>query len=134
MKTSTIRQTATFPAEPQDVYELIMDARKHTAFSGSKVTMSKKEDGKFSLFDGYCHGYNISLKEGKEIVQAWHFDEDGWPADHFSICTFRFERKGKQTKMTFIQHGVPQHKTESLKRGWKEFYWGPMKTFLQRKG
>lgn len=130
MKTGSIRQTATFAASPAEVYELIMDSKKHTAFSGSKASMSKKPGGKFSVFDGYCHGYNISLKEGKEIVQAWHFAEDGWPDEHFSICTFSFEKKGKGTKMTFLQTGIPEHKVASLKDGWKQFYWAPMKKYL----
>ena len=77
MKTKSIRQTVTFDAKPIDVYNLIMDAEKHAAFTGSKVTMSKELNGKFSVFDGYCRGYNIELIPGKKIVQAWHFAEDG---------------------------------------------------------
>ena len=130
MKTKTIKQSVTFAAKPSDVYNLIMDAKKHAAFSGSKVTMSKKPGGKFNVFDGYCHGYNKELKEGKKIVQAWHFMEDGWPDDHFSTCTFEFEKATGGTKLKFTQSGIPEHKAESLKDGWKQFYWGPMKKFL----
>jgi activator of HSP90 ATPase len=108
-----------------------MDQHKHAAFTGSDVQMSKEVNGKFNVFDGYCHGYNIELKEGKKIVQAWHFEEDGWPEDHFSICTFLFEPAGGKTKLTFLQSDVPEHKVESLKDGWKQFYWEPMKAFLK---
>lgn len=131
MKTKSIKQTVTFDASPKEVYELIMDAKKHAAFTGSKVTMSSKPKGKFNVFDGYCHGHNIELVEGKKIVQAWHFAEDGWPDDHFSTCTFLFEKVGKKTKLHFTQTDVPEHKVESLKGGWKDFYWNPMKTFLK---
>ena len=82
-------------------------------------------------FDGYCHGYNIELIEGKKIVQAWHFAEEGWPDDHFSTCTFLFEEAGNKTKLTFLQTDVPEHKVEALKGGWKEFYWEPMKAYLK---
>jgi activator of HSP90 ATPase len=133
MKTKSIRQTVTFAASPKEVYELIMDAKKHAALAGSKVTMSRKVKGKFNVFDGYCHGYNIELVEGKKIVQAWHFAEDGWPDDHFSTCTFLFEKSGNKTKLTFTQTDVPEHKVESLKSGWKEFYWEPMKNYLKNK-
>jgi activator of HSP90 ATPase len=131
MKTKSIKQTATFKASPEIVYNLIMDQNKHAAFTGSKVVMSTKVDGKFSAFDGYCHGHNIELVEGKKIVQAWHFAEDGWPDDHFSICTFQFEKIGDKTKLIFKQSGIPEHKTESLKGGWKEYYWDAMKTYLK---
>jgi activator of HSP90 ATPase len=107
-----------------------MDQKKHAAFTGSKVTMSNQVKGKFKAFDGYIHGYNIELTEGKKIVQAWHFTEEGWPDDHYSICTFLFEKDGKRTKLTFRQTGVPEQSAESLKDGWRQYYWGAMKTYL----
>lgn len=131
MKTKTIKQSATFHAKPIEVYELIMDAKKHSAFTGTKVRMSNKIKGKFEVFDGYCHGYNIALVEGSKIVQAWHFKEEGWPDDYFSICTFTFEKVKEGTKLSFIQEGVPEHKFDDLSRGWKEFYWEPMKAYLK---
>ena len=131
MKTKAFRQTVTFSkAKPMEVYNLIMDARKHSAFSGSKVKMSNQVDGKFEVFDGYCTGFNIELKEGKKIVQCWHFKEDGWPDDHFSICTFNFSKVPAGTKLSFSQVAVPEHKVEALKEGWKLYYWNPMKAYL----
>jgi len=132
MTTRSIKQTVTFNASPKEVYQLIMDAKKHSAFTGSAVTMSNKINGKFSMFEGYCHGYNIELSDGKKIVQAWHFAEDGWPDDHFSVCSFAFQKKDNQTKLVFTQTGIPEHKAEDLKEGWKKFYWQPMKTWLKK--
>ena len=131
MKTKFIKQTVTFNTTPETIYNLIMDEKKIAVFTGSKVTMSKKLNGKFSVFDGYCHGYNIELVEGKKIVQAWHFAEDGWPDDHYSICTFDLEKANNKTKLRFLQTDVPEHKVDSLKKGWKEFYWDTMKTYLK---
>ena len=133
MKTGFIKQSSTFDATPLEVYNLIMDEKKHAAFTGTAVKMSKKINGKFNVFDGYCHGYNIELIEGKKIVQAWHFAEDGWPDDHFSICTFLFETVGNKTKLIFQQTDIPEHKVEELKGGWKQYYWKPMKEFLLKK-
>jgi activator of HSP90 ATPase len=131
MKTKSIRQTVTFDASPEIVYSLLMDQKKHSTVTGSKVIMSTKVNGKFRVFDGYCHGFNIELIEGKKIVQAWHFAEDGWPDDHFSICTFQLEKAGDKTKLKFLQTFVPEHKVESLKEGWKQFYWDSMKLYLK---
>ena len=131
MKTKSIRQSVTFDATPEKIYDLIMNQKKHAAFTGSKVTMSTKVKGKFNTFDGYCKGYNIELVKGKKIVQAWHFAEDGWPDDHFSICTFELEKSGSKTKLRFLQTDVPEHKVETLKDGWKEFYWEAMKGYLK---
>ena len=131
MKTKSIRQTVTFKASPEKIYDLIMDEKKHAEFTGSKATLSTKPKGEFSVFDGYCKGYNIELVRGKKIVQAWHFEEDGWPENHFSICNFEFEKVGDKTKLRFIQSEVPVHKVESLKEGWKQFYWDAIKKYLK---
>jgi activator of HSP90 ATPase len=134
MKTKSIKQTVTFPgAKPKEVYNLIMDAKSHSAFSGSKVKMINDINGKFEAFDGYCTGFNIELKEGKKIIQGWHFKEDGWPDDHFSICTFVFEKVTTGTKLTFTQSAIPEHKADTLKEGWKLYYWQPMKAYLAGK-
>jgi activator of HSP90 ATPase len=132
MKTKSIKQNVTFDAAPEELYQLIMNPKKHSAFTGSEVIMSTKVNGKFRVFDGYCSGYNIELVDGKKIVQAWHFEEEGWPEDHFSICTFVFEKTGKKTKLVFEQTGVPEHKVQALKDGWKNYYWEPMKAFLMQ--
>jgi len=135
MKTKRIKLTVTFKgARPLEVYNLIMDEKKHSAFTGTKVSMSDDEvDGKFEMFDGYCSGFNIELKKGKKIVQGWHFAEDGWPEGHFSICTFLFEKVPTGTKLSFTQTDVPERNVESLKNGWKLYYWQPMKAYLAGK-
>jgi activator of HSP90 ATPase len=131
MKTKSIRQTVTFDALPEKIYSLMMDQKKHSAITGSKVIMSAKVNGRFKIFDGYCHGFNIELIEGKKIVQAWHFAEDGWPDNHFSICTFQLEQFGNKTKLKFLQTFVPEHKVDSLKEGWKTYYWDAIKEYLK---
>ena len=130
METTTIKQTETFAATPQKVYDLIIDEKKHAAFSGSPASMSGEVNGQFSVYDGYCTGHNLELIKGEKIVQAWHFAEDGWPDDHFSICTFLFEPEGNHTRLTFTQTGVPKHKAAALAEGWKEYYWDLMQAYL----
>jgi activator of HSP90 ATPase len=132
MRTKTIKQIATFEASPAEVYDLIMNSEKHAEFTDAEAKMSTAIDGKFEVFDGYCHGYNIELKNGEKIVQAWHFDEVDWPENHFSICTFTFEAFNDKTKLIFEQTGIPIGNFESLKKGWKEYYWDPMKAYLKR--
>jgi activator of HSP90 ATPase len=131
MKTKSIRKTITFNATPEKIYNVLINEKEHAAFTGSSVTIEPKVSGKFSVFDGYCHGYNIELTEGRKIVQAWHFKEQGWPEDHFSICTFDIEKAGDKTKLRFIQTNVPEQTADSLRDGWKQFYWDAIKTYLK---
>ncbi len=131
MITKSIEQTVRFGFSPLEVYNVLMDEKKHAAFTGSEVTMSSEVNEEFSIFDGYCHGYNIELIEGQKIVQAWHFVEDGWPDDHYSVCTFLFLPDGNGTLLTFKQTNIPEHKAEELSKGWKEFYWEAMEEYLK---
>jgi activator of HSP90 ATPase len=81
MKTKTLRQTVTFKgASPTEVYDLIMDSRKHMSLSRERAIISKKVGGSFSAWNGHLTGFNLVLKPGEKIVQAWRAT-DWWP-DH----------------------------------------------------
>ena len=71
VRKETIRQKATVHAEPAEVYEAFIDAKKHSAFTGSKATGDGRIGSKFIAWDGYISGKNIELEPGKRIVQEW---------------------------------------------------------------
>ena len=110
---------------------MLMNENLHSAFTGTKASISTKVNGKFNVFDGYCHGYNIELVRAKLIVQAWHFDEDGWPADHYSICSFKFDQDGIKTVLTLSRPMYPNIRFQPLKRVGNSFYWEPIKDYLK---
>ena len=132
MKTRTIRQTVTFRAAAHDVYEALMDSRKHADFTGSKCSISRKVGGKFTISDGYIHGENVELIKDKKIVQLWRPEEDCWPSDHFSKVTFSFKAAKGGTRLTFTQTGVPVVCGDRFDTGWREYYWAPMKEMLEK--
>ncbi|MFN5418676.1 MAG: SRPBCC domain-containing protein [Flavobacteriia bacterium] len=127
METKTLVQVLTFSKSPTEIYEILLDSKKHSQLTGGEAIIDNKKDGEFSVFDGYCHGFNIELHRNKKIVQAWHFEEEGWPDDHFSICTFKLEPNETGTKLSFTQSGIPEHKYDALASGWQEFYWDKLK-------
>lgn len=130
MKTKTIRQTATFKASPAEVYEMLMDSRKHSKFTGGKASISRKEGGSFSAYDGYCSGKNIELIPDKKIVQSWRASE--WKEGHFSKATFSLSKTKTGTKLSFTQSGVPVKYYNAIKNGWIEHYWNPMKEMFEK--
>lgn len=126
----TIRQTAKFRSAPLAVYEALMDSRIHAKFSHARTRISRKIGGAFTAYDGYIEGRNITLVPGKRIVQSWRGSD--WPEGHYSRVTFVFRRIKGGTQMSFTQSGVPDDKYLAIKKGWKEFYWEPMKSYLDR--
>jgi activator of HSP90 ATPase len=127
----TIRQTATFKTSPHEVYEALMDAKKHMSFTEGKAKISREVGEKFSISDGEIQGKNLELAPDRKIVQAWRYSD--WPEGHFSTATFELEKTEKGTRLTFTQTDVPDDKYEDIKQGWKDYYWQPMKEMLDNK-
>ena len=125
----TLRQSVTFKAAPEDVYELLMDSRKHARFTGEKARISREVGGKVMAYEGYVQGINLEVVPGKKVVQCWRGSD--WPAGHFSKASFALEKVKGGTRLTFIQSGIPDDQYEPIKEGWKEHYWEKMKAFLE---
>ena len=130
MKTKIIKQKVTFKASPHDVYESIMDAKKHSSFSGSKAKITKKVGDKFLAYDGYIEGTNLKLVQDKEIVQSWRGSD--WPNGHYSKARFLLKKSKNGTALEFTQTEVPAGQYEAIKSGWFEYYWEPMKEMLEK--
>ena len=130
METKTIRQTVPFKALPHDVYEALMDAKKHAKFTGGKAVVSREIGGKFSTFDGYAEGVNLELVPDKKIVQTWRAED--WPETHYSRVTFSLNKLQEGTCLTFTQSGVPEEQYGDVSQGWQDYYWAPMKEMLEK--
>ncbi len=129
METRNISQTVTFNAKPHDVFEILMDSKKHSELAGDTAKISRKVNGKFTVGD-YIEGTNLEIIPDEKIVQTWRYND--WPEDHYSKATFSFRRVDGKTKMTFTQTGVPAKFYEDIKQGWIDYYWEPMKEMLER--
>jgi activator of HSP90 ATPase len=129
LKTKSIRQTASFKTDPAKLYELLMDSKKHSAFTEADAKISKNVGGKFEAYDGWIEGKNIKLVPNKKIVQKWRGSD--WPESHFSVVTFELKRKGTGTLLVFTQKGVPVSVYRDISSGWKEHYWTKMKRYLK---
>lgn len=130
MRTRTLRQTATFPAPPEEVYRALMTSQGHTAFTGATARISPKVGGRFTAWDGYITGVNIELVPPRRIVQKWRPQEEGWPEDHYSTVTFVLTATPQGTRLTFTHAGVVAEHAGHLAAGWREHYWGPLREYL----
>ena len=124
-----IKQTVYFDASPHEVFELLMDSRKHAGFTGSKAKISGKKNGKFEAYDGWIEGKNLNIVKDKKIIQLWRGKD--WKKGHFSKAEFKLEKKGKGCKLTFTQTAVPDEHYADISQGWKTHYWEKMKKYLK---
>lgn len=125
----TIKQTVTFDASPHEIYEMLMDSKKHAHFTGDAAKISKKVGGKIQAYGDYIEGKNLELVQDKKIVQEWRASD--WPKDVISIATFEFKKDKDKTKLTFTQTNVPEDQVAEIKKGWIDFYWILMKEDLK---
>lgn len=130
MDTQTIRQRIIFKASPHEIYEMLIDSRKHSKFTGSKASISRAVGGKFSVFDGGLSGVNLELVTDKRIVQSWRLSE--WTEGYFSKATFSLVEIKGGTRLNFTQTDVPVESYEDVLQGWHEYYWKPMKKLLEK--
>ena len=130
MKTKTIRQSVRFKASTHEVYEALMDSRKHSKFTGGKASISRRIGGKFSAYDGYIEGVNLELVPDEKIVQSWRGSD--WPEGHYSKATFTLKGVEGGTQLIFTQTGVPEDQYDSISQGWRDYYWKPMKEMLEK--
>lgn len=125
-------QTIIIKASPEEVYSSLMNSKKHSKFTGYSAKISNKIEGKFTVYGGYIEGKNVILIKNKKIVQYWRGTDDSWPKNYFSKVTFLLEKVKNSTKLIFTHSGVPTEAYKDIKQGWKEYYWDPMKKFLEK--
>ncbi len=131
MRTRTIRQQVTFKgATPHELYEWLMDSKKHSEFTGQKAVISRKVGGKFTAGSGWMEGVNLELVQDKLIVQTWRANDDAWPEGHYSTVRFRFTKTKDGTRLDFLHSGVPATAYADIRDGWREYYWKPLKLAL----
>ena len=125
-----IHQTVTFKATPHEVYEVLMDSKKHAAFSGGKASINRAVGASIRAYDDYIAGKNIELVPDKKIVQSWRAVD--WPEGYFSRITFEFTPVPEGTRLDFTHADVPEGTEEEFTQGWIDNYWEPMKRYLEK--
>jgi activator of HSP90 ATPase len=129
MKTKGIRQSILFKATPHQVYEALMDSKKHARFSRHKSRISRKIGGKFKAYGDYIEGIHLELVADQKIVQSWRGKD--WKPGLFSTVRMLFTATRGGTKLSFTQEGIPEQYARNLSQGWREYYWKPMKAMLE---
>lgn len=129
---TTIKQTVVIQnATPKQVYDAYTDPKKHSEFTDSEATGEPVVGGKYTAWDGYIFGKYLDLEEGKRVVQEWTTTdwEEGYPASKLEL-TFKAIPKG--TEISMVQTDVPKAGADEFKRGWRDFYWEPLKEYFKK--
>jgi activator of HSP90 ATPase len=129
---SPIHQEVDFEANPQSIYNALLDSKQFAAFTGAPADIHSEVGGAFSCFNGVISGRNIELVPNHRIVQAWRVS--GWPAGVYSVVKFELKAQGSGTKIILDHSGFPEGTREHLDAGWKPRYWTPLQKYLATQG
>ncbi len=131
LRFGVIRQTVFFEATPEEVYDALVNPKKHTAFTGSPSTASAKVGAEFNAWDGYISAKNLELVKNKKIVQEWETTSwpKGYPRSRLEL-TLTAKKGGTELKM--VHSKVPAEQVESYTGGWMSSYWDPLGKYLSK--
>jgi len=125
---TSLHQEVDLKATPERIYEILLDSKLFTAFSGLPAEVSAAAGGRFSMFRGQIEGRNIELVPGQRIVQAWR--PAHWDPGVYSIVRFELRGHEASTHVVLDHTGFPEGDAESLGSGWKEHYWDRLTKYL----
>ena len=123
-----IHQEAVFKTTPDRVYAALTDAPTFSKMTGAPAEISPDPGGAFSLFGARVVGRNIEMVPHQRLVQAWR--SQGWAGGAWSLVKFEMKEQGSETRLILDHTGFPDGDAESLRTGWIEHYWEPLKKFF----
>ena len=95
-------------------------------FTTGDVKMTEAKQGEsFEMINGSVSGVFVEVVPFTKIVQKWRLKT--WPADHFSDVTIEIRQSSEDTKVKVKQSNVPEKEIETVRLGWKRYYFEAMK-------
>ena len=113
------------PVNQKRLYAAWLDSKEHSAFTGSTARISP------TAWDGYINGVTMELEPYRRIVQAWRTTEFPKNAPD-SILEIIITKVEKGTRLTLNHTDIPPGQGDEYKKGWKDYYFSPMKEYFSR--
>ena len=122
-----------FNAYPHEIYELIVDEKKHQEFSNAYVKIERKIGGKCNWYNS-MFGEIISLEQDRKIIHTWR--DNDWPEGHYAAVYFVFKNIPEGTLIEFKLKDIPDIEpfcNIDWKAGWEVAYWKPIREWLKQR-
>jgi uncharacterized protein YndB with AHSA1/START domain len=124
----TIKQKYIIKAPVERVWQALVDPKIISKWGGGPAKMDDKVGTEFKLWGGDIHGKNLKVVKNKELVQDWYSEDWEKP----SKATFKLSATKIGTVLELIHENVPPGDVADIADGWKEYYLGPLKDFLEK--
>lgn len=122
-----IRKTVHIKASREDIFTAITNPLTIELWSGYPAEMEPLPGTPFSMYDGDITGTLLALDPPSMVEQQWDFGEQSLP----SIARIELFEEGHKTRIELNHSNVPEEAFENINTGWKEYYLGALKTYLE---
>jgi activator of HSP90 ATPase len=117
-----------FPATPEQIYNSWLAGKLHSAMTGGHADSIAEEGSKFTAWDGYISGKNLTLVPNQKIIQSWRtteFKND----EEDSIIEIDLKAVERGCQLTLTHSKIPAGQPD-YEQGWIEFYFEPMSKYF----
>ena len=124
----TIKQAYLIDAPIEKVWNALVVPKEIENWGAGSAKMDDKVGTKFELWGGDIHGKNTRVVKNKILEQDWYGGD--WPQP--SKVTFLLSEENGKTKLDLIHENVPDEEAKNIDEGWKDYYLGPLKDYLEK--
>lgn len=123
-----IKQRHIINAPVEKVWQALVDPKEIEAWGAGPAKMVDKKGFQFSLWGGDIYGTNTKVVRYKILEQDWQ--EKGWSSP--SKVKFTLHEENGKTTLELLHENVPDNEAADITDGWKRYYLGPMKDYLEK--
>ncbi|MBI2613891.1 MAG: SRPBCC domain-containing protein [Candidatus Levybacteria bacterium] len=124
-----MRQTYRVHSSLAEVWKALTDPKYIDAWGGGPAKMNDKGGTKFEFWGGDIFGKNIEAVPLRKIKQEWFAGK--W--DKPSIVTLTLTKESHAVNIELLHTDIPDNEAKDIGEGWKEYYLGPLKEYLENK-
>lgn len=125
----TIKQTYLINSSLDEVWQALINPKYIDAWGGGPAKIDDKKGTKFEFWGGDIHGKNIQVIKNKKLAQEWF----GGNWERPSIVTFTLIPEKNKVRIDLLHTDVPNNEAKDIDDGWKRYYLGPLKEYLENK-
>ncbi len=122
-----IRKTIHIKVPREEVFTAITNPLTIELWTGYPAKMEAIPGTRFSMFDGDITGTVLAIDPPSLIEQEWDFGSLPEP----SIVRIELFEENNKTRIELIHSNIPDDAFDNINTGWKEYYFGALKSFFE---
>ena len=125
-----ICKTVVLPASAGELYEMYMDPKVHSAFTGAPAKICEEPGSTFEAFGGLVSGTTLQVVRHRLIVQSWR-SVNFAKTDPNSTLIISFTPEDEDGRIDLVHVNVPASDYQGVSGGWDSRYFAPWLDYLR---